>query len=113
MKAGAQIYRDECSGCHTPDGKGVPGLFPSLSGAPMVHQTDPTTLIRAVLRGALGVGTKQAPIGPEMPAFEWILTDNQVAVVLTYIRNAWGNSASSVDAGTVRKERESLVERSD
>jgi cytochrome c5 len=57
MKAGAQIYADECSGCHTSDGKGVPGLFPALSGAAVVQQTDPTTLLHVVLRGALSVGT--------------------------------------------------------
>jgi mono/diheme cytochrome c family protein len=113
MKAGAQIYADECSGCHTPNGKGVSGLFPSLNGTPMVQQNDATTLARVVLRGALSVATKRAPTGPEMPAFAWILNDDQVADVLTYIRNAWGNSASPVDAATVRKERQQLVERSD
>jgi mono/diheme cytochrome c family protein len=113
MKAGAQIYADECSGCHGPNGKGTPGLFPSLNGTPMVHQADATTLIRVVLRGALSVATKQAPTGPEMPAFGWILNDDQVADVLTYIRNAWGNSANPVDAATIKKDRQTLVERSD
>jgi mono/diheme cytochrome c family protein len=113
MKAGGQIYADECSGCHTPNGRGAPGLFPSLNGTPMVQQSDATTLIRVVLRGALSVATPPAPTGPEMPAFGWILTDDQVADVLTYIRNSWGNSASSIDAGVVKKERETLVERSD
>ncbi len=113
MKRGGQVYADECSGCHTSDGKGVPGLFPSLNGTPMVQQNDATTLIHVVLRGAQSVATKQAPTGPEMPQFAWILDDNQVANVLTYIRNSWGNSASSVDAATVKKERQALVERSD
>lgn len=113
MKAGAQIYADECSGCHTPNGKGVPGLFPSLNGTPMVQQNDPTTLIRVVLRGALSVATDRAPTGPEMPAFDWILEDGRVADVLTYIRNSWGNSAGAVDASTIKKQRAALVERSD
>jgi mono/diheme cytochrome c family protein len=113
MKAGAQIYADECSGCHTPNGKGTPGLFPSLNGTPMVQQDDATTLIRVVLRGALSVATNQAPTGPEMPAFGWILNDDQVADVLTYIRNSWGNSASAVDPAKIKKQRQALVERSD
>ncbi len=113
MKAGAQVYADECSGCHTPNGRGVPGLFPALNGTPMVQQADPTTLARVVLRGALSVATDRAPTGPEMPAFAWILNDGQVADVLTYIRNAWGNSAAAVDAGTIEKERQALIERSD
>jgi mono/diheme cytochrome c family protein len=45
MKAGAQIYADECSGCHMSNGKGTPGLFPSLNGTPVVQQTNPTTLL--------------------------------------------------------------------
>jgi mono/diheme cytochrome c family protein len=113
MKAGAQIYADECSGCHTSDGKGVPGLFPSLSGAAVVQQSDPTTLLHVVLRGALSVGTDRAPTAAAMPAFGWILKDDQVAVVVTFIRNAWGNAAPPVSAGDVRKTREALVERSD
>jgi mono/diheme cytochrome c family protein len=113
MNAGGQIYADECSGCHTSNGRGAPGLFPSLNGTPMVQQSDATTLIRVVLRGALSVATQRAPTAPEMPAFGWVLSDDQVAGVLTYIRNSWGNSASTIDAGTVKKEREALLKRSD
>lgn len=113
LKAGAQIYADECSGCHAADGKGAPGLFPSLNGSPVVQQSDPTTLLHVVLRGALSVGTKQAPTAPAMPEFGWILNDNDVAAVVTYIRNTWGNSAPPVTASQVAKTRRMLVERSD
>ena len=113
MKAGAQIYADECSACHGPDGKGQAGLFPALSGSPAVEQTDPTTVLHVVLRGALSVGTKPAPTAPAMPQFGWILNDEQVADVVTYIRNGWGNSAPSVTASDVKKTRQMLVERSD
>jgi mono/diheme cytochrome c family protein len=113
MKSGAQIYADECSACHTPSGKGVPGLFPALAGAPIVQQTDPTSLIHVVLRGALSVGTAPAPTAPEMPAFAWVMNDDQVAAVVNYIRNSWGNSAPIVDSGDVQKERDALTERND
>ena len=63
MKIGAQIYADECSGCHKGDGKGVPGLFPALNDTPAVQQTDPTTLVHVVLRGGLSVGTRSADCG--------------------------------------------------
>jgi len=112
-KAGAQIYADECSGCHAPDGKGVANLFPSLHGTPFVQQTDATNLIHVVLRGGLGVATKAAPTAPEMPAFAWVLDDDQVASLLTYIRGAWGNAAPSVTPGDVGKQRAALAERSD
>jgi mono/diheme cytochrome c family protein len=113
MKAGAQIYADECSGCHAADGKGTAGLFPSLNGSPVVQQADPTTILHVVLRGALSVGTKPAPTAPAMPEFGWILNDDAVAAVVTYIRNAWGNSAPPVTANQVEKTRRMLVERSD
>ena len=113
MKAGAQIYADECSGCHAPDGRGVTNLFPSLHGTPFVQQTDPTNLIHIVLRGGLGVATNAAPTAPEMPAFAWVLNDDQVASLLTYIRNTWGNAAPAVTAGEVGKLRAKLTERSD
>ena len=112
-KAGAQIYADECSACHGADGKGETGLFPALSGSPSVQQTDPTSVLHVVLRGALSVGTKPAPTAPAMPQFGWILNDDQIAAVVTYIRNAWGNSASAITASDVKKTRQMLVERSD
>jgi mono/diheme cytochrome c family protein len=113
MKSGAQIYADECSACHTPSGKGVPGLFPALAGAPIVQQTDPTSLIHGVLRGALSVGTAPAPTAAEMPAFAWVMDDDQVAAVVNFIRNSWGNSAPVVGSGDVQKERDALTERND
>jgi mono/diheme cytochrome c family protein len=113
MKMGAQIYADECSGCHTADGRGAAGLFPSLNGAAVVQQADPASLLHVVLRGALSVGTDKAPTAAAMPAFGWILNDDQVAAVVTYIRNSWGNSAPPVSASDVGKTRQTLVERND
>jgi mono/diheme cytochrome c family protein len=48
-----------------------------------------------------------------MPEFGWLLKDDEVAAVLTYIRNSWGNAAPSVTAGQAAKARHELVERSD
>jgi mono/diheme cytochrome c family protein len=113
MKSGAQIYTDECSGCHTHDGKGLPSMFPSLNGSAAVQQRDPTSLLHVVLRGARSVGTDQAPTATAMPPFSWVLNDDQVAAVVTYIRNSWGNSAPTVTASEVAKQRKDLIERSD
>lgn len=113
MKVGGKIYADECSGCHTPNGKGIAGLFPALDNSPAVQQIDPTTLLRVVLRGARSVGTAGAPTASAMPQFGWILNDDEVAAVLTYIRNSWGNAAPPVSAGAVGKARHEFVERND
>jgi mono/diheme cytochrome c family protein len=113
MKMGARIYADECSGCHIANGKGVAGLFPALEGSAVVQQSDPESLLHIVLRGARSVATDRAPTGAAMPEFGWLLKDNEVAAVLTYIRNSWGNAASPVSAAEVGKARHEFVERND
>jgi mono/diheme cytochrome c family protein len=113
MKTGEKIYADECSGCHTPNGRGTPGMFPSINGSPAVQQTDATTLMRVVLRGARSAGTDAAPTAPAMPAFGWLLSDSEVAAVLTYVRNTWGNAAPPVTAGDVAKARKDFAQRRD
>lgn len=113
MKVGAAIYADQCSACHTPDGSGIPTLFPALKGSSAVQQLDATTLIRVVLRGARSASTDKSPTASAMPAFGWLLTDRQAADVITYIRNAWGNNAPPVSADEVRKARAALVRRTD
>jgi hypothetical protein len=50
---------------------------------------------------------------PHARFFGWLLTDDEVACVLSYIRNAWGNSTPAVNAGTVGKARKKLQECSD
>ena len=109
MRMGAAIYADECSACHAPHGEGVSGLLPTLAGAPSVQSRQPTSLIRVVLEGARSAATDGVPTGPAMPAFGWMLSDTEVAAVVTYIRNAWGNAAAPVDAGAVATRRESLT----
>jgi mono/diheme cytochrome c family protein len=111
MTAGAAVYRDECSACHAPQGSGVAGLFPGLAGAPAVQSRDPTSLLRVVLAGARSAATDPAPTGPAMPAFGWLLDDREIAAVLTYVRNSWGNAASAVSSGEVAKRRSAVAER--
>ncbi|HEY5280414.1 MAG TPA: c-type cytochrome, partial [Pseudolabrys sp.] len=113
MVAGQAIYRDTCSACHGIDGKGVPNLFPSLVKAPQVRAPDPTSNIRVVLRGVRSVATKTEPTAPAMPSFAWQLKDAQVAAVLTYIRDSWGNAAPAVSSGDVGKQRQDLANRTD
>jgi mono/diheme cytochrome c family protein len=113
MKVGAKIYADECAACHGANGKGVSGLFPALDGSAVVQQVDATSLMHVVLRGARTVATDAAPTAAGMPQFGWFLKDDEVAAVLTYIRNAWGNAASSVTAGEVAKARQAFAGRSD
>jgi mono/diheme cytochrome c family protein len=105
MAEGAQVYADECSACHTSGGIGAPGIFPALKASPIVQAAIPDTLIHVVLDGAQSVATTGAPTASAMPAFAAQLDDGQVAAVLTYIRNSWGNAAPAVSADAVRRQR--------
>jgi mono/diheme cytochrome c family protein len=109
MRVGAAIYKDSCAACHRDSGQGEINLFPRLAGSALVQSDDPTTLARVVLHGTRAVSTSGAPTAPAMPAFDWRLGDAQVAAVLTYIRNAWGNAAGSVSVGAVTSQRAALA----
>lgn len=105
MVAGAAIYKDSCAVCHKDSGTGEAHLFPKLAGSAIVQSDDPTTLAHVVLTGAQAAATAGAVTGPAMPAFDWRLNDAQVAAVLTYIRNSWGNAAAPVAASAVAEQR--------
>src|SRR5581483_8988392 len=107
MVAGLAIYKDNCAPCHTDAGFGAAGLFSKLAGSHAVQSEDATSLIRAVLSGRQGVATPGKPTGPAMPSFAWRLNDAQVAAVLTYVRNSFGNAAAPVAADQVGKLRKS------
>jgi len=104
MQAGARVYRMNCSACHGLGGKGS-AIFPPLAGNANVTQALADTAARMVVVGSQAAATPRAPTGPGMPSFAWKLDDAQVANVLTYIRNNWGNSAPAVEAGVVERIR--------
>jgi mono/diheme cytochrome c family protein len=108
MKQGEAIFQDNCAACHRMDGSGVPRYFPPIRQDANVQQSDPTSLIHFVLAGARKVATDASPTPLSMPAFEWKLSDAQIAAVLTYVRNSWGNSAAAVSADKVADLRKKL-----
>ncbi|HEX3418616.1 MAG TPA: cytochrome c [Stellaceae bacterium] len=108
MQREEAIYNERCAACHTVAGEGIVGLFPRLNGAPLAQQSQATSLIRVVLEGSRAVATDSAPTGPAMPSFAWQLSDADVAAVVTYIRNAWGNAAPAVSASEVANMRQTL-----
>jgi mono/diheme cytochrome c family protein len=85
-------------------------MFPPLKGNATVQQKEPTSVIRVILEGARTVPTKQEPTTSEMPAFDWKLSDEQVAQVASFVRNSWDNHASAVSAADVKALRKALHE---
>ena len=95
--AGQTVYTTRCQVCHLPSGLGQPDVAPALPGS--AHVNGPSSrLARILLNG------KEGPVGL-MPPFSTVLTDEQAAAVLTYIRRAWGNQASPVDTAFVARVR--------
>lgn len=106
---GSAIFNDNCSACHQSSGLGVLKMFPPLAQSATVQSSDPTSVIRVVLEGAQTAITKAQPTNSAMPAYNWKLSDEEVAAVATYVRNAWGNGASIVTATQVKSLREKLA----
>ena len=118
-KLGSEIYQREshCATCHLTDGKGNTNVYPPLVGSPWVLGSE-DRLIKMTLHGLWGKmkvnGKTYDPARgvPPMTAFRSILKDEELAAVLTFVRNTWGNKGSKVEPEDVRRVRESTVKRS-
>lgn len=95
---GEQLYQSYCASCHKADGAGVEGIFPALAKNPWVSG-DPKPLIELLLQGKTSANGAQA-----MPAFSF-LDNREAAEILTYIRSAWGNSASPISSAQIESLR--------
>lgn len=82
ISEGEMVYLRNCSRCHNLDGGGFPRIYPNLDGNPLVTLHDPVPVIETVLNGQ-----------GSMPGFKNSLSDEELASVISYIRNAWGNEA--------------------
>jgi mono/diheme cytochrome c family protein len=108
---GERLYQGRCVACHQPDGKGRPGQFPPLAGSEWVLGS-PAILSRIVLHGLQGpVTVSGQTYNGQMPALAAQMNDQQIAAVLTFIRQAWGNSAGHVDDKTVAAARQATSSR--
>lgn len=97
---GAELYGLYCVSCHSPSGAGVAGQFPPLADAEWVTG-DKGRLIRTVLHGMQGpVIVDDVPYDEIMPAHAF-LDDEDLAVLLTFVRNSFGNAAGPVHESEV------------
>ena len=113
IQTGKEIYlRDGfCNTCHQPNGKGLAASgFPPLTESKWVLGNE-DRLIKIVLKGIYGpivVNGKKYPGQVPMTPYGGLLNDKEVAAVLTYIRNSFGNKASAVEEKTVKRVREEI-----
>lgn len=105
MERGKTVYTQRCLVCHQVDGGGVPHLNAPLDAATAVKGKDKAKLIHIVLGGmAERVEIDGEYYSNNMPPNK-DLTDQQIADVLTYVRNNWSNKASAVTPAEVKAER--------
>ena len=108
---GGEIFQGKCVACHQANGAGVPGVFPPLAGSEWVLG-NPERLAHIPLHGIQGKLTvKGIAYNGMMPVFSEILTDGEIAAVLTYIRSQWGNKADAVIEEMVKKVREGTKDK--
>ena len=78
---GEKVFTANCAVCHQANGKGLPGVAPALDGSPAVNGPR-AEQIKVVVNGRKG-----------MPPFKQVLSDTEIAAVITYTRNSWSNKA--------------------
>jgi mono/diheme cytochrome c family protein len=105
LALGQAVYAKHCAACHRADGRGMPPAYPPLAGNPSIQMQVSVNPVRMVLNGGYPPETTENPRPYGMPPFAQILSDTEVAAVVTYIRGSWGNSGSLVsprEANTMR-----------
>ena len=105
LERGAHVYADQCVGCHRASGEGVPRAYPALARNPGVIMGSTINAIRIVLNGGFPPGTGGNPRPFGMPPFAQKLGDDDIAAVLTYVRDSWGNRAPAVAPAEVQRYR--------
>ncbi len=106
MGRGRTVYNLHCGTCHLPTGEGDPEMGPKLNGGSLVVQdSNPASMINVILY------SPEAPHGLDprwrnpMEEFQYLLDDEEIAAVATYIRNSWSNRAGVVTAEQVARQR--------
>lgn len=113
MVTGRQVYTRVCQSCHQQDGSGVEGAFPPLMGSDWVVGV-PDRPVQIVLRGFEGEIIREGvSYDAAMPGFGRLLSDQEAASVVTYIRNSFGNEAVEVTPEQVAQMREASENRTD
>jgi mono/diheme cytochrome c family protein len=110
MKRGLAVYSRTCIACHQPTGKGLPPVFPSIAETPIVVG-NPELPIKFILQGLMGPitvgGTTYNSMMPPVPG----VSDGDIADVLTYVRQSFGNKGNPVSVDQVKAVRAATAGR--
>ena len=110
-KQGEQLYTMNCAACHQPAGTGIPAVYPPLAGSPLVTGGSKrgVAIVLNGLQGPITVNGMQYN-GPMQP-WKAILSDDKIAAIMTYVRQAWGNKGTPVTAEQVKAARAEYAQR--
>ena len=106
MEEGKRVYDTNCMGCHMENGMGVPRMNPPLVNSPYV-MGNANSLIELVLKGSEFFGNADRNYNNLMASFS-ALTDEQIADLITYIRNNYADTGDEISAGDVKNVRAKL-----
>lgn len=107
MEKGKRVYMQTCFACHQPTGLGLPGVFPPLAKSDYL-MADKARSITGVIKGNTGpIKVNGADYNGVMPPV--MLTDEQIANVLTYVRNSFGNEGEAITLEEVAKVRAEIA----
>jgi mono/diheme cytochrome c family protein len=110
LKRGAAVYARTCIACHQPTGLGLPPVFPPLAKAPIVAG-NPELPIKFILQGLMGpITVNGMSYNSMMPPVAGV-SDADIADVLTYVRQSFGNQANAVSADQVKAVRAATAGR--
>ena len=101
----AKLYEQHCAQCHGDQGLGVANAYPPLAGNRAVTMASMENLVQIVLNGAYAPATAGNPRPFGMPPFVLVLSDSEVAAVISYIRTSWGNQAGDITPLQVQRIR--------
>lgn len=98
LKLGEAFYKLNCATCHQPSGQGATGAFPTLVESEWVvgNEKRLAAILLNGLKGPITIHGKKSSYSGLMQAWGPLLSDKQIAYILTYIRQAWGNTAGPI-----------------
>lgn len=105
LQLGERVYERHCADCHGKAGEGVPDAGPALAGNRALALDSPVNVVRMVLAGGFGPSTAAEPRPPGMPPFATLLSDEEIAAVVTHVRWHHGQQAAGVSAFDVNRLR--------
>ena len=94
---GQSLYNRKCATCHQQNGEGIAHAYPALSGDAFLLGAEDDDVIKLIFKGRDG-----------MPAWAMFLKDDEIAKILTYTRDSWGNAAPAISSEQVAALRKTV-----